>query len=217
MENGQNFYELLGLEPQASQAEISKAFRALVREYHPDRFEEKTRKAEAETVLKDITEAYNTLRRPYLRAKYDQSLSTGESKTAQKSIPEQVRELLPQGKSRLRSGDLGGALAVFDHILRLDPENVESMFNAGMIRMKFPKWRAEGGAQVEEAIERDPFTASYVIQYATFLIENGQALRAQRLLENALPSHPKDEKIASLLDKVRGGKSSGFSFFGKKP
>ena len=217
MESGKNFYELLGLEPKASQADISKAFRALAKEHHPDRFEEQRRKAEAEAILKDITEAYNTLRRPHLRTKYDQSLSTGESRSAQKSIPEQVRELLPQGKSRLRSGDLGGALAVFDHVLRLDPDSVEARFNAGMIRMKFPKWRAEGGAQVEEAIERDPFTASYVIQYATFLIENGQALRAQRLLECALPSHPKDEKIASLLDKVRGGKSSGFSLFGRKP
>lgn len=216
MESTKNFYELLGLDPQASQADISRAFRALALEHHPDRHEDPASKAEAERLLKDITEAYNTLRRPHLRKRYDESLSTGAHIEARKSVPEQVRELLPQGKSRMRSGDLAGALAVFDHILRLDPENVEAMFSAGMIRLKNPKWRAEGSAQVESAIEKDPFTAAYVVQYATFLIDNGQAIRAQRLLEAAAPSHPSDEKIASLLERVRGGKSSGFSLFGKK-
>ncbi len=216
MESVKNYYELLGLEAHASQADISRAFRALALEHHPDRYPDPADKAEAEKLLKDITEAYNTLRRPHLRQRYDESLSTGERTAARKSVPEQVRELLPQGKSRIRSGDLGGALAVFDHILRLDPDNVEALFSAGMIRLKNPKWRAEGSAQVEAAIERDPFTAAYVVQYASFLVENGQAIRALRLLENAAPSHPNDEKIAALLERVRGGKSSGFSLFGKK-
>jgi curved DNA-binding protein CbpA len=217
MISGKTFYDVLGVAPQASQAEIVRVFREVVRERHPDRFVDPEKKREAELFLKEVTEAFNTLCRPHLRAKYDESIRESETKAVVKPAAEQVRELVQAGKIRQRQGDPAGALACFDHALRVEPENAEALFNAGMVRLKNPRWRGQGSLQVEAAIERDPFAVSYVTAYAQFLLENGQSLRAQRLLETSLETNRDEEKLLLLLDQCRGGKpGAGFSLFGKK-
>jgi len=61
------FYALLGISREASEAEIKKAYRKLAMEYHPDR----NPSSEAEAKFKQITEAYEVLRDPQKRAAYD--------------------------------------------------------------------------------------------------------------------------------------------------
>jgi molecular chaperone DnaJ len=61
------FYALLGVPREASEAEIKKAYRKLAMEYHPDR----NSSPEAEARFKEITEAYEVLRDPQKRATYD--------------------------------------------------------------------------------------------------------------------------------------------------
>ncbi len=61
------FYVLLGVARDATEAEIKKAYRKLAMEYHPDR----NPAPEAEARFKEITEAYEVLRDPQKRAAYD--------------------------------------------------------------------------------------------------------------------------------------------------
>jgi curved DNA-binding protein CbpA len=216
--DGKTFYDILGINQAATPQQVSDAFRKIVRENHPDRFKDPAAKAEAEQLLKEVTEAYNALSKPALRQEYDRSLARPQGTAVhQKSAQEQVRDLLQGGMARTRSGDWTSALALFDHALRLEPNNDQALFHSGMIRLKNPKWRAQGTQQVEKAIELNPFNAHYVREYAEFLLANGLQLRAQRLLESALDNHATDEKITDLLNQARGGdKSSGFSLFRKK-
>ncbi len=65
-DEAKTFYQILGVPGDARQADISKAFRLLVKENHPDRFPDPAEKAVAEKKLKEITEAYNTLGKPRL-------------------------------------------------------------------------------------------------------------------------------------------------------
>lgn len=216
-ETPRTFYEILGLGQEATDAQVSLAFRALVREHHPDRFKDPVQKAEAERFLKDVTEAYNTLSKPSLRQEYDRSLAKPQATVQQKSVQEQVREVLGGAIARYKSGDFSSALAMFDHTLRLQPENDQALFYAGMARLKNPRWRSEGTQQVEKAIELNPFDAGYVTAYAEYLLNNGLTVRAQRLLETAMANHPTDERLKSLLAKSRGDdKHPGFSLFRKK-
>ena len=62
-----DFYTLLGVTREASEADIKRAYRKLAMEYHPDR----NRAPEAEARFKQITEAYEILRDPQKRAAYD--------------------------------------------------------------------------------------------------------------------------------------------------
>lgn len=63
----QDYYEVLGVPRNASDAEIKKAFRKLAFQYHPDR----NREPGAEGKFKEINEAHQVLSDPEKRNKYD--------------------------------------------------------------------------------------------------------------------------------------------------
>lgn len=66
----QDYYKILGINRNATQEEIRKAYRKLARKYHPD-LKPPEKKAEAEKKFKEINEAYEVLSDPEKRAKYD--------------------------------------------------------------------------------------------------------------------------------------------------
>ncbi len=68
-----DYYETLGVEPNAGDAEIKTAYRRLARKYHPD----VSKEAGAEEKFKAVNEAYEALRDPQKRAAYDQVRSRG--------------------------------------------------------------------------------------------------------------------------------------------
>ena len=68
-----DYYDILGVKPDASEAEIKAAYRKLARQYHPD----KNKAAGAEERFKAINEANEALRDPAKRRAYDQLRASG--------------------------------------------------------------------------------------------------------------------------------------------
>jgi curved DNA-binding protein len=62
-----DYYKVLGVERDASQPEISKAYKRLARKHHPDL----NKKPDAETRFKEVNEAYEVLKDPDKRKRYD--------------------------------------------------------------------------------------------------------------------------------------------------
>lgn len=68
-QNKRDYYEVLGVEKNASDAEIKKSYRKLAMKYHPDQNPgDKT----AEEKFKEVNEAYEVLSNPEKKARYDQ-------------------------------------------------------------------------------------------------------------------------------------------------
>ena len=68
-----DYYGILEVNEKASQEIIEKAYKILVKKYHPDIYSS-VEKREAERKLKDINEAYNILSDSFLRSQYDLEL-----------------------------------------------------------------------------------------------------------------------------------------------
>lgn len=63
-----DYYNIMGIERDASQDEVKRAYRRLARKYHPD----VSKAADAEARFKELGEAYAVLKDPEKRAAYDQ-------------------------------------------------------------------------------------------------------------------------------------------------
>ena len=68
-----NYYDILEVNQKASKEVIQKAYKVLVRKYHPDLYRQDQKKY-AENKIKEINEAYNVLSDDFLRGQYDKEL-----------------------------------------------------------------------------------------------------------------------------------------------
>ncbi|UNN04745.1 J domain-containing protein [Rhodococcus opacus] len=70
-------YRVLGLSSSASQADITSAYRRLLREHHPDTRTHQTPDPAADEDLQRILSAYTLLRDPEHRAAHDRAVTDG--------------------------------------------------------------------------------------------------------------------------------------------
>ena len=78
-----DYYEILEVNEKASSEIIEKAYKTLVKKYHPDLYST-VEKKEAETRLKDINEAYQILSDSFLRSQYDLELQKEKNRVQNK-------------------------------------------------------------------------------------------------------------------------------------
>ena len=69
MAEKRDYYEVLGVDKNASEAEIKRAYRKVAKKYHPDM---NPGDKEAEEKFKEAAEAYEVLSDPEKKSKYDQ-------------------------------------------------------------------------------------------------------------------------------------------------
>ena len=95
-----SLYEILGVAAEATQSEITKAYRKLAQKFHPDRPEGDTQKFQA------ITRAYEILSDVDRRARYDETGDENEGP----SIKERAINFLMELFEEMLNGDLYGNL-----------------------------------------------------------------------------------------------------------
>lgn len=107
-----DYYDILGVKREATDAEIKSAFRKLARKYHPD--VNKTKEAEAK--FKDINEAYEVLGDKQKRQRYD-SLGSGWQGGADYTPPPGFEHFNfgggQGGFQQFNFGDMGGGMGGF--------------------------------------------------------------------------------------------------------
>ena len=70
MSEKRDYYEVLGVDKNASEADLKKAYKKMARKYHPDLNRDDPKTAEAK--FKEVNEAYDVLKDPQKKAQYDQ-------------------------------------------------------------------------------------------------------------------------------------------------
>ena len=94
-------YQVLGVSPSASDEEIKRAYRELVKKYHPDNYNDNPLADLAEAKMKEINEAYDMVVKMRTQGGYQTSgggQSGGQtSYGGQSTVFGQVRQLINQG------------------------------------------------------------------------------------------------------------------------
>lgn len=96
MAEKRDYYEVLGVDKSATEADIKKAYRKLAKQYHPD-VNQNDKQAEAK--FKEVNEAYDVLSNPEKKSRYDQFGHAGTD---------------PNGFGGYGGGGFGGGFDGFD-------------------------------------------------------------------------------------------------------
>jgi molecular chaperone DnaJ len=137
-----DFYKVLGVSKDVSEADLKKTYRKLARKYHPD---SNQGDAAAEATFKEISEAYAVLSDPEQRTEYDQIRAMGSGARFQAGGPgggagfEDVFSQFGQGRARYQSAE------DFDDIFSMFNQQRGGRFGSGGFGQPTGGFRGYGG------------------------------------------------------------------------
>jgi molecular chaperone DnaJ len=196
-------YDTLGIERDATEADIRSAFRRLSRSNHPDTFLGEER-ASAEERFQSITEAFNVLSRPESREKYDRELAVhGTEKPEKKHDPKEIaKRLAAKGVEEYRAGNLHEAVEHLQLAIDHDDSSDRAHYYMGFVLSRFQGRERDALRHLERAVSLDGHNAVYKAQAAVAAIAMGMKSRAERLAQDALALDPTNDKAKAVLAKV---------------
>jgi len=215
----QNLYQVLGVPTTASTDEIRRAYYALARRLHPDKFIREEIKAKAEKVFGHVTEAYSTLTHTETRKKYDEDRAQRTSSKHQEKTADThdlARSNFRAGKENLDKGKYGEALSFFQNACDQDPTRAEYFHYLAMTQSKNPRWKKDAEANFLKAIEIDPTGAACYAQLGSLYAKGGLHSKAREMFRKALEWDPANAEAQEGLQAAEGGRKGLLGIFGKK-
>lgn len=152
MDTPNDYYAVLGLDPQASAGAIKTAFKKLALQYHPDVY----KGMDAEERMRGILQAYRILSDPEARKEYDAQRSNGSVSARREGVLRQERASAKHEQGRFAFPDLRQtptstfSLALDGIAYQLSSAQAESLKWDGLVRglMSNPSGSASGASYV---------------------------------------------------------------------
>lgn len=195
-----DYYVLLGVARDASEAEIRERFRSLAREAHPDRAPA-SRKAEAEAKFQDLTEAVNVLTSPERRRAYDFDLA------AAKSAPEVgsdavAQNYVTQGIAAYKDRKFTEAAGNFQLATHRNPRDVKAQHYLGLASARAGDMRTAVKA-IEAALSIEPHNGGLLKDAGAIFRQAGLLLKAEKAYQEALRWDPSGGEARKALEEIR--------------
>lgn len=167
-----NPYKVLGVSENATQEEIRKAYLALVKKYHPDKYTDEGMKELANEKLKEINQAYEILVKkkdePQSQRSYgQQSYGYGQQNhwQSQGSYSGDYQQEFARVRSYLSQNNLNAAKAVLDNI---PLHNGEWNYLCGVVYFRLG-WYNQARQYLAEACRQCPNNVEYRNAYESLL------------------------------------------------
>lgn len=207
-------YDTLGVERDATDQDIRKAFRRLALKHHPDRFAGDQR-ADAEERFQGITEAFNVLSHPDSREKYDKEISHGtDGKTM--DAKEISRRLAAKGSQLMREGKMAEAVESLKTAIDHDDDNARAHYFYGQVIGRIAGKERDALRHVEKAVSLESGNATMKAEAAVLSLAAGMKTRAVRHAQEALILDPTNSKALEVVSEAEGGdKGKGGNLFGR--
>jgi curved DNA-binding protein CbpA len=212
-----NYYEVLGVERSATEAEIRDQFRRLAREQHPDRYRGPD-KVDAERKFQTLTEAVNVLTNPVRRKQHDSELVTGGGK-AGVDFAQIAKAYIAKGVKAYKEGDVKAAYENFDMAVKHNPQDAKAYHNLALAAARIPGMTKQAVQAIETAVQREPVNFVYLKDAGMLCRRAGMVAKAERYFEEALQWDPQNLEVQGALSELRGSKEpvkGGFGLFSRK-
>ncbi len=203
-----NYYEILGVSRNASTDEITAAFKKLVRDLHPDRYDDEDEKREAERKFKEITRAFNILKDPEKRREYDKTL--GSSAVITKENKAGSEDYYKKGIALYKAGNYENAEAYFQSAIVRGMATANCYYYLALAQKHLPRRSKKVVENLEKAINLDPLNVKYRMELADFYLEKGVKSKAIYHYKRVLKIEPNNRKAYEILKSLGVVKEKGF-------
>lgn len=160
-----NPYEVLGVRDGASEEEIKKAYRELVKKYHPDQYQDNPLSELAEEKLKELNEAYDILTKKVTNSQKQSDSWSGTKRYSNNGSDEfinQVKLLINNGNLALAEEMLSGS----------KDRTADWYYLKGVIFLR-KGWYDEAYSHIQTASNMEPSNFEYIDALNKLNMSNG--------------------------------------------
>ena len=199
MPRDMDYYGLLGVARDASEAEIRERFRTLAREAHPDRAPA-AKKAEAEGKFQDLTEAVNVLTSAERRKAYDFDLAAAAGMSEDADMVAQ--NYLGQGIAAYKDRKFAEAAGNFQLAVGRNPKDVKAQHYLGLASARAGDVRVAVKA-IEAALLLEPHNGALLKDAGAIFRQAGLLLKAEKAYQEAIRWDPAAGEARKALEEIR--------------
>jgi curved DNA-binding protein CbpA len=194
-----DYYGLLGVARDASEAEIRERFRTLAREAHPDRAPA-AKKAEAEGKFQDLTEAVNVLTSAERRKAYDFDLAAAAGMSEDTDMV--AHNYLGQGIAAYKDRKFAEAAGNFQLAVGRNPRDVKAQHYLGLASARAGDVRSAVKA-IESALAIEPHNGALLKDAGAIFRQAGLLLKAEKAYQEAIRWDPAAAEARKALEEIR--------------
>jgi Flp pilus assembly protein TadD len=203
----QNHYQVLGIDQKVEESEIKRAYFALAKRFHPDKFhnDESALRSKLQESFTRVSQAYDALKDKKSRELYDFKIRKSSAADAAKAAtPEGCFEA---GKKAFDDGNYLEAIRQFTRAIQLDPK--VAGYHAAYARslIAVPKYRHQAENEFITALKIEPNNTEYRLHLAEFYLEQRLNKRAEGEVRRVLMLEPNNQKAKRILDNLTAQQS----------
>ncbi|MBN1355604.1 DnaJ domain-containing protein [bacterium] len=193
----QSYYEMLGLDQTASDAEVKNAYFKMAKQYHPDaRSEDDPQeiRERLDEIFNKIRAAYRTLIDAEKRKNYDEQLgmASGEEDRAKLKTRTKAQLQFSVGLKSLQSREYRTAMEYFRSAIDLDPYEPKYYGKLAEVCTKNPRWYRAGILSCIKAIQLNPEDSIHYSILGTLYKLDGNFIEAEKQFIKVLQLEPEN-------------------------
>ena len=235
-----NYYEVLGLNENATEKEIKQAYHKLAKELHPDKASSDEERRNFEQRFADVSKAYNVLKDKSRREEFDKALKKDDEKKKKKKPRSRniiqsrtsvasgdyskeriqiAKKAYVKGMQIAKSGDYEKSVNFFQAAIDNDDTEPLYYYRLAKSMMKARKSFTKSVEICKQCIEMDPYNMDYQLLLGEIYERAGGYSMAEKVYRKILKwdaTNLKAQKRLQMLGKNEGESGSFFASLLKK-
>jgi len=195
---------VLDLQPGATSAEIKRAYHAMAKDYHPDRFlflKSEGLREKLNVIFAYINEAYRVLSRSESISQQQPQASAAQQESPATNTKTMAQWKYRQGRESLSNQDYENAMTLFGQAVYLDKSVPDYHYFYGITLLRNKKIK-EAEASIRKALHLSPYNADYYAELGHIYLKLGFMTRAKNAFDKALGINPSQAYAAEGMKKI---------------